>query len=246
MMALEVTPLSIPIVFLAGAASFLSPCVLPLVPGYLSYVSGISSGAQARTSTRLVVATTAFVGGFTTVFVALGLSASLLGSFLVDNRTLLTRVAGVLIIVMGLAFLGLIPAPWLYSERRFRARPAQTAPGSYLMGLAFGFGWTPCIGPALAATLAIASTEQRPGRGALLLLVYSLGLGLPFLISAVGASRVTGALAFLRRRQQIITKASGVLLIAVGLLFAFNRLFLVSIWLQRAMAAAGLDFWTNL
>lgn len=231
----------IPIVFLAGVVSFLSPCVLPLVPGYLSYMGGLSSR-----SPRLLGATLAFVGGFTTIFVALGMSASLIGSFLTLNQTIITRVAGVLIVLMGLVFLGVLPLPWLYREKRFHLKSSQTIPGSYLMGLAFGFGWTPCIGPALAVVLAMAATEQSPGEGALLLAIYALGLGLPFIASALGVSKLVGAVSWLRRRQVLIARASGVMLIAVGFLFVFNRVFVASVWLQRAMTAAGLDFWTSL
>lgn len=227
--------------FLAGVVSFLSPCVLPLVPGYLSYMGGLTA-----TSPKLLGATLAFVGGFTTIFVALGMSASLIGSFLTVNQTIITRIAGFLIVLMGLVFLGVLPLPWLYRERRFQLKPSQTLPGSYLMGLAFGFGWTPCIGPALAVVLAIAATEQTPGEGAVLLAVYALGLGLPFIASALGVSRLVGAVSWLRRRQLLLARASGVLLIGVGLLFVFNRVFVASVWLQRAMTSAGLDFWTNL
>jgi cytochrome c-type biogenesis protein len=233
-------------VFLAGVASFLSPCVLPLVPGYLSYIGGLSLTESVRSSPRLLVATAAFVSGFGTIFIGLGLSASLIGSFLAENQIVLTRVAGVLIIVMGLAFVGLIPIPWLYREKRLQLRPSQTIPGSYVLGLAFGFGWTPCIGPALAAALAIASTEQTPGRGALLLAIYALGLGVPFVLSALGVSRLAGAVSWLRKHQVAIARGSGALLVVVGLLFVFNRVFVVSTWLQRAMTASGLDFWNKL
>lgn len=230
-----------PIVFLAGIVSFLSPCVLPLVPGYLSYMGGLS-----MSSPKLLGATLGFVGGFTTIFVALGMSASLIGSFLSVNQTTLTRIAGVLIVLMGLVFLGVVPIPWLYRERRFKPKPSQAISGSYVMGLAFGFGWTPCIGPALAAVLAIAASGQSPGKGGTLLAIYALGLGLPFIASALGVSRLVGAVSWLRRRQVLLARASGVLLIAVGLLFVFNRVFLASVWLQRAMTAADLDFWSNL
>jgi cytochrome c-type biogenesis protein len=246
-MSLAETPgVAIPIVFLAGIASFLSPCVLPLVPGYLSYMGGLSVAEGARSSPRLLAATGSFVAGFSTIFLALGMSASLIGSFLAVNQTVLVRVAGVLIVLMGLAFLGLIPLPWIYREKRFQLRPAQTVPGSYVMGLAFGFGWTPCIGPALAAALAIAATEQTPGRGALLLSVYALGLGVPFVLSAVGVARLTAALSWFRRHQWGLSRASGFMLVAVGVLFVFNRIFVISSWVQRVMTASGLDFWNNL
>jgi cytochrome c-type biogenesis protein len=233
-------------VFLAGVASFLSPCVLPLVPGYLSYVGGLSLADQVRSSPRLLGATAAFVAGFATIFIGLGLSASLIGAFLAENQTLLTRVAGILIVLMGLVFIGVLPIPWLYREKRVNLKPSHTVPGSYALGLAFGFGWTPCIGPALAAALAIAATEQTPGRGALLLAVYALGLGVPFILAALGVSKLAGAVSWLRNHQTAISRVSGALLVAVGLLFVFNRVFVVSSWLQRAMTSSGLDFWNRI
>jgi cytochrome c-type biogenesis protein len=252
------TTVAVPVVFLAGVASFLSPCVLPLVPGYLSYMGGISSGTgtssgiatstriATRVQGRLLVATAAFVLGFTAVFVSLGMSASLIGSFLASNRELLTRLAGGLIVLMGLAFLGVLPLPWLYAERRPLLHPAETAPGSFFMGLAFGFGWTPCLGPTLAAALGIAASEASPGRGALLLFIYAMGLGLPFILSALGLSRMMGALRWFKEHQRAVTGATGLMLIAVGLLFVFNRVFYVSILLQQALGEVGLDFWSRL
>jgi cytochrome c-type biogenesis protein len=233
-------------VFLAGIASFLSPCVLPLVPGYLSYMSGLSVNETQSRTMRLLAATIAFVLGFTTIFVALGMTASILGSFLLQNRQVLTRVSGALIIAMGLVFIGLIPIPWLYSEKRFQMPTSRTVPGSYLMGLAFGAGWSPCIGPALGAALTIAAGERVPGRGAVLLLVYALGLGVPFILSALGVSRLVSAVRWLRSHQRALTLSSGILLIAVGLLFLFDQVFRLSIFIQRAMEASGLDFWNSL
>ncbi len=234
----------LPIAFIAGAASFLSPCVLPLLPGYLSYMSGMSlemvreGNAPVR---RLLGPTLLFVAGFSTIFVALGTSASLAGSLLRDHQLILTRIAGVLVILMGLAFMGLLPLPFLYREKRLDMRRGRTYTGNYLMGLSFGLGWTPCIGPTLGATLVIASQADRVGEGALLLLVYSLGLGIPFVLSALGVSRLTGALAFFRSHQQAILRVSGGLLVAFGLLLVFNRVYVISAWIQRGMDAAGLE-----
>ncbi|MBW3587817.1 MAG: cytochrome c biogenesis protein CcdA [Actinobacteria bacterium] len=246
---METSAVGIPIVFIAGLASFLSPCVLPLVPGYLAYtgatsVDMIRSGGARPTS--LVVPAAVFVAGFTVVFVALGMAASAIGGFLIQNQDVLTRVSGVLIIFMGLAFLGVIPLPWLYYTKKLEAKPAQTIPGAFLLGFGFGFGWTPCIGPALGVALGVAAVEQTPGRGALLLLIYSLGLGIPFILAALGVSKLMGALEWVRRRQILIMRSSGVLLIAVGLLFVFNKVFLVSAFIQKAMEASGLDFWNSL
>lgn len=240
----DVTSVGLPIAFVAGAASFLSPCVLPLLPGYLSYMSGMSlemvreGSAPAK---RLLGPTLLFVAGFSTIFVALGTSASLAGSLLRDNQVLLTRIAGSLVILMGLAFMGLLPLPFLYREKRLDMRRGRTYTGNYLMGLSFGLGWTPCIGPTLGATLVIASQADRIGEGALLLLVYSMGLGIPFVLAALGVSRLAGALGFFRRHQQAILRVSGGLLVGFGLLLFFNRVYVISAWIQRGMDAVGLE-----
>lgn len=232
------------IAFVAGAASFLSPCVLPLLPGYLSYMSGISLEmvrAGSAPVRKLLGPTLLFVAGFSTIFVALGMSASLAGALLRDNQLLLTRIAGVLVILMGLAFMGVLPLPFLYKEKRLDMRTGRTLTGNYLMGLSFGLGWTPCIGPTLGATLVIASQAERVAEGGLLLLVYSLGLGIPFVLAAVGVSRLTGTLKFFRRHQGAILKTSGGLLVAFGLLLFTNRVYIVSAAIQRWMDAAGLE-----
>lgn len=235
----------IAIVFLAGIASFLSPCVLPLMPAYLSYVGGVSVDAVAQGSVkarRLLLPTMIFVAGFSTVFVVLGMSASFIGARLITNQAVLRIGAGALILFMGLVFMEVIKIPWLYGERRLRQRdPGGSAARNYLMGLAFGFGWSPCIGPTLGATLAIASTGQTVGRGALLLSVYSLGLGIPFVLAALGVSRLTGALALVRKHSRGIRIASGVILSVFGLMLIFDRVFLISRLIRRAMEGAGLD-----
>lgn len=232
------------VALIAGAASFLSPCVLPLLPGYLSYMSGMSVEmvrAGSAPVRKLLVPTLLFVAGFSTIFVALGTSASLAGTLLREHQLLLSRVAGVLIVLMGLAFMGLLPLPFLYRERRLDMRTGRTLAGNYIMGLSFGLGWTPCIGPTLGATLLIASQADRVGEGALLLLVYSMGLGVPFVLAALGVSRLTGALAFFRNHQRAILGASGGLLVAFGVLLFFNRVYVISAWIQRWMDAAGLE-----
>jgi cytochrome c-type biogenesis protein len=248
----EVTTIAVPVVFVAGLASFLSPCVLPLVPGYLSYVGGAGvggatvEGSPRRSVLRVLPRTLAFVLGFTVIFVALGLSASLLGQFLFDNRTLMTRIAGGIIILMGLAYLGVLPLPWLYSERRLHPKPGEGAVAAFVMGLAFGFGWTPCIGPTLGAALTLAASEPTPGTGAVLLFVYAMGLGIPFVLSALGVSRLMSALAWLRRHQRAIARTGGAILVGVGLLFVFNQVFWLSTLLRRGMVALHLDFWSAL
>ncbi len=190
---------------------------------------------------KLLGPTLLFVAGFSTIFVVLGTSASLAGSLLRENQLLLTRIAGVLVVVMGLAFMGVLPLPFLYSEKRLDMRRGRTLAGNYLMGLSFGLGWTPCIGPTLGATLVIASQAERVGEGALLLLVYSLGLGIPFVLSAVGVSRLAGALSFFRRHENLILKVSGGLLVAFGVLLFTNRVYLISASIQRWMDAVGLE-----
>lgn len=232
------------IAFVAGAASFLSPCVLPLLPGYLSYMSGVSvemvqTGSAAPR--RLLVPVLLFVLGFSTIFVALGTSASLAGSLLTQNRVLLSRIGGGLIVLMGLFFMGVLPVKRLYFERRMDMRTGTTLAGNYLMGIAFGVGWTPCIGPTLAATLLLASQEQTAGRGASLLLVYSLGLGVPFVLSALGVSKLAGVLEFFRKHQRWIMRGAGAILVAFGLLLFFDRVYVISAVIQRWMISVGLE-----
>ena len=228
---------SIPVAFLAGLASFLSPCVLPLVPGYLSYMSGMTVGttgdATALRTTRVALF---FVAGFSVVFVAFGATATFLGSFLLQNKDLLARVGGVFIIFVGLVFMGVLKVPFLYREARFHPRPGAGMWGSFVLGSAFAFGWTPCIGLTLGAVLTMAAGRGSAGgplEGAALLAVYSLGLGVPFVLAGLGVSRLTTALGWLRRHMRAVNLASGALLVVVGLLFVTNRVFEVSAWMQR-------------
>lgn len=234
---------TVAIAFGAGVVSFLSPCVLPLVPGYLSYMSGISAAEDtgARRAFKTGSVAVAFVLGFTLVFVALGATATRLGSFLRDNETLLTRVSGVLIIVLGLVFMGALPKlSFLYREARFHPSPKAGLWGSVLLGAAFAFGWSPCIGATLGAVLAMAagsSTGGGAGEGALLLASYSLGLGLPFIAAGLGVSRLTGAVRWLRRHTRVVNLVSGGLLVVVGILFVTDQMFQIAIWMQN-----NLDF----
>ncbi|MGH2751420.1 MAG: cytochrome c biogenesis CcdA family protein [Actinomycetota bacterium] len=228
---------SIPIAFAAGLASFLSPCVLPLVPGYISYMSGLSATEESeRASLRAGAVSLAFIAGFTAVFMALGLTATLLGHYLRQNQELLSQAGGVLIILLGLVFIGVIKLPWLYREKRFHPRPGAGMAGSALLGATFAFGWSPCIGATLGAVLTMAAGRGASGgvgEGALLLLVYSMGLGVPFLLAGLGVSRLTGAVAWLRRHTRTINLASGALLVLVGLMFLSGQFFQLSIWFQR-------------
>jgi cytochrome c-type biogenesis protein len=240
---------SVAIVFLAGLVSFLSPCVLPLVPGYLSYMSGLGAAeASVRRSLGTGLAALAFVCGFTAVFVALGATATALGALLAEYRTELSRLGGVVIILMGLVFMGALKAPWLYREARFHPTPRAGLWGSAVLGSAFAFGWTPCIGATMGVALTMAAgrgSEGGPGEGAFLLAVYSLGLGVPFVLAGLGVSRLTSAVAWLRRHVRAVNLASGALLIVVGLLFLTDRLTRLSAWMQRAFVESGLDFWNG-
>lgn len=239
---------TIPLAFAAGFVSFLSPCVLPLVPGYLSYMSGIGGDGGRVQTLNPAIAAAAFVLGFTVVFVALGATATLLGSTLRDNREILIRVGGIFIIILGLVFMGVIKIPFLYREARFHPTPKAGLWGSLTLGSAFAFGWSPCIGPTMGAALTMAA-GQAPGggptRGALLLGVYSLGLGLPFLLAGLGIAHLTHAVQWLRRHMRAINIVSGLLLIVVGYLFVTEQLFRLSIWMQRAFTESGLDFWSE-
>ena len=211
--------------FVAGLLSFLSPCVAPIVPGYLSFVSGAAIGSTGgvRQTERVLIASLLFILGFSTVFVALGAGAGAIGSMLDAHRATLTRLSGALMLLMGLFVLGVVRLPMLERDRRFHFidRPYGPA-GTVLLGMAFAFGWTPCIGPILASILFYAGAAETAQQGALLLLVYSLGLGVPFLASGLGLSRAVG-LGWARRHLHVVNLASGFLLAAVGMLFVTNQ-----------------------
>lgn len=233
----------------AGALSFLSPCVLPLVPPYLCYMAGVSvedfRSAQkpaAGASPRIVLALTAcaFALGFSTVFVALGAGASTIGRLLRVWQEPLAIAAGLLIIAMGLNFLGILKIPLLSREARFQARgrPAS-ATAAYVMGLAFAFGWTPCIGHVLGPILTLAGGRQTVGEGALLLAVYSIGLGIPFLIAAFFSGAFMTFLARFRVHLGRVEKAIGALLVVAGILFLMGGMQTMSYWLLESFPALG-------
>ena len=239
---------TIPIAFVAGLVSFLSPCVLPLVPGYLSYMSGFSQTEGEKREMPAWVVALAFVAGFTVVFVVLGATATYLGSLVRENQRVLARVGGVFIIVLGLVFMGVLKIPFLYREARFHPTPKAGIWGSLLLGGAFAFGWSPCIGTTMGAVLAMAAgrgTTGGPAEGAFLLAVYSLGLGIPFIAAGLGVSRLTGALKWLRKHMRSVNLASGTLLVIVGVLFLTDQVFRISIWMQKQFTTLGLDFWSN-
>lgn len=230
----EVASLSIIAAFAAGLISFLSPCVAPLVPGYLSLISGVtvdtaSTGSAAEpdsaTTRRIVIASLIFVGGFTLVFVTLGMSASTIGGFLTEYRALLNRIAGGFMILMGLFVIGALQIPWLYRERRFHptVRRSLTRSETLLLGMAFGFGWTPCIGPLLTSIIFYTSFSDTAARGMVLLLAYSLGLGVPFIVVGLGVGRALSAMRWVTRHYQAVSTVSGATLMIVGLLFLTNR-----------------------
>ena len=209
--------LAIPVALAAGLVSFLSPCVLPLVPGYLSYVTGLSGAdLESAKKGRMVTGALLFVAGFALVFVSAGALFGALGSFLGRYDDVIVRVLGVVTIVLGLAFVGLVP--FLQRDFRIHSVPAVGLGAAPLLGVLFGLGWTPCIGPTLGVVATLAANEGTAGRGALLMVAYAFGLGIPFVLVAVGFRKLLGTLKWVRKHQQWVTRAGGVLLIAVGVL----------------------------
>jgi cytochrome c-type biogenesis protein len=230
-------------VLLAGLISFLSPCVLPLVPPYLAYMAGTSVSAMKAEGrgpdVRVVAASTLFVLGFSTVFVLLGAGASSMGRVLRIYGDTLAIVAGVVIIIMGLHFLGVFRIGLLYREARFEVgKPAGLA-GAYLMGLAFAFGWTPCIGPVLGSVMAVAGAQATVGQGMGLLAVYSLGLGIPFLLAAVFLGRFMGLMDRVKPHMGLIEKVMGGLLVLTGLAFLTGGIATASYWLLEVFPVLG-------
>lgn len=214
--------------FAAGVVSFASPCVLPLIPIYLSYLGGaaLQPGEEASAALRRRTVTHAllFVAGFSIVFTLLGASAGLAGSLLRQHMTLIRQASGVVIVLLGLSMVGLFQLPFLQIERRFHLAPSSNVgkARSLLMGVVFGFGWTPCIGPILGAILSVAMNSQTAGQGTFLLAVYSAGLGIPFLGAGLALGRATGFLRRLHRHLRMVSLASGVLIIIMGILVYFN------------------------
>jgi len=229
----------------AGMLSFLSPCVLPLVPPYLVYLTGASLErfADAETKPRVGRATLAaallFVLGFSTVFVLLGAGASAIGAVLRAYSGQLAIVAGIVIIIMGLHFLGLTPIAWLMREKRLQVAKPIGLWGAYLMGLAFALGWTPCIGPILAAILAVAASEATVAKGAGLLAVYSLGLGIPFIAAALAIEPFAAFLARFRAHLGLVEKAMGGLLVLTGIAFLTGTVTQASFWLLDMFPMLG-------
>jgi cytochrome c-type biogenesis protein len=239
------SPAGFVVAFGGGVISFLSPCVLPLVPSYLCMMSGVSSAELTAASPpdqrRLLRATLLFVAGFTAVFAALEAGASGLGQTLQSHERLLNQIAGAVIIAAGLVFAGLIRPAWLMRERRWHVAPSRLGEwAAPVMGMAFAFGWTPCIGPVLAAVLSLASDSHTLGRGEAMLVAYSLGLGVPFVIAGVAFGRLTGVLSFARAHLRAINLVSGLLLAGLGVLLLTDNLHVLSTWFSDALSALGL------
>ncbi|MGW3725941.1 cytochrome c biogenesis CcdA family protein [Streptomyces sp. NPDC000851] len=210
--------LAIPIALLGGLVSFFSPCVLPLVPGYLSYVTGVGGTdlAEARRG-RMAIGASLFVLGFTAVFVSGGALFGFFGQTLQEHQSTLSKVLGALMILMGVFFMGLMP--WLTQrEFRFHTRPTAGLVGAPLLGALFGIGWTPCIGPTLASVQALAINEASAGRGAILTIAYCLGLGLPFILAAVAFRKALGAFGWVKRHYVWVMRIGGTMMIATGVL----------------------------
>ncbi len=219
--------------FAAGMVAFLSPCVLPLAPGYLSYVTGLTGSEIMegdRNRGRVLAGSLLFVLGFSIVFVSYGVLFGSVGSILLEYQAVINRVLGVIVILMGLAFMGLIPG--LQREWRIHSVPRWGVAGAPLLGIAFGLGWTPCIGPTLAAVQSLAFNEASAARGALLSFAYCLGLGLPFILLGVAFSRTARALAFVRRHYEVIMRIGGAMLIAIGVLLVTGLWTEFTIWLR--------------
>lgn len=231
----------------AGVVSFLSPCVLPLVPGYLSAVSGVSASELETAGWRRVLGPSLlFVASFSAIFIVYGLTATSLGSALHDHEELLTKLAGALIVAMGLLFVGSLFITRLNREWHVDALLERAGKGGPVVaGAAFAIAWTPCIGPTLGAILTAASLSDSAGRGAFLLAVYSAGLAIPFLLTAVAFSRMTTAFTAVKRHYPAIIATGGVILIAMGVLIWTGELTQLNVEAQRLMSEVGLDFWTG-
>ncbi len=223
------------VALIAGLVSFLSPCVLPIVPPYLAYMSGVSiSQIQDERAARRKATISAlfFVLGLSTVFLFLGFTASAFGSFFLKNQELFAKISGVVVIIFGLHFLGIFRIPILDREARMETGDSGgTSLGAYVLGLAFAFGWTPCIGPQLGAILSLAASEQSVARGTFLLGIYAAGLGIPFLLAAMFLSRSMGLMNRMKRHMKLIERVMGLLLIVVGLALATGAFSRFSWWL---------------
>jgi cytochrome c-type biogenesis protein len=223
--------LAIPVALVAGLVSFFSPCVIPLLPGYLSYATGLSGAdlEHARRG-RMLAGALLFVAGFSVVYVVIGFTAGSVGTWLVRSRTQLEIVLGIVLILLGLAFAGLVP--FLQRDVRVHTVPAVGLAAAPLLGFLFGLGWTPCVGPTLSAIITLGLNEGTGDRGALLAGVYCVGLGLPFIVAALAYRRALGAFAVIRRHQQWVTRIGGLMLVLVGLALVTGYWDQAVSWLQ--------------
>ncbi len=231
--------LALPLAVAAGLVSFLSPCVLPLVPGYLAYTTGLSAAEvfddAGRRRGRLVAGALLFVGGFTLVFVSAGVLLGGFGGFLLENQDVLQRWLGGITIVLGLAFIGFLP--WMQRDVRLDRKPAVGLAGAPVLGMLFGLGWTPCIGPTLGAVMALGLNEGTAARGGLLAVAYCLGLGLPFVLTALAFSRAMTAFSWVKTHYVAIMRTGGAMLVIIGVLLvtgAWNDLVVgLQVWANR-------------
>lgn len=239
---------SILLAFAAGIASFVSPCCLPLVPGYLATVSGTApEDLGRRFDPQVLLRAGVFVGTFSLIFILLGLGATAIGSFLFDHQPTLNKIAGILIIAMGVLFVASIFIPRLNRDWRPEALMARAGQGGPVVaGAAFAIAWTPCVGPTLGAILGLASTSSGTAEGGLLLAVYSAGLALPFLGTAIAFNAATRAFGFFKRHYAAIQAGAGVVLVAMGVLVLTGELFRLNIEAQQFLERYGLDFYTSL
>jgi cytochrome c-type biogenesis protein len=228
--------LAIPVALVAGLVSFFSPCVIPLLPGYLSYATGLSAAdLESAKRGRMLAGSVLFVLGFTLVFVALGTLSGALGAWLITWQREITVVLGTMTILLGLVFAGLVP--WFQRDWRLHGVPAVGLAAAPLLGLLFGLGWTPCVGPTLGVITTLSVQEGTAGRGALLSVFYSLGLGLPFVLAALAFRRTLGAFAVIRRHQQLIMRLGGLMMVVVGLLLVSGWWAEIVSWLQLRLVS---------
>jgi cytochrome c-type biogenesis protein len=245
----EVVHISWLFAFAAGVVSFISPCVLPLIPGYLSLVTKLSFDEltqtnRSKTLKRVLIPSLFFVLGFSFLFVTLGASATFIGGFFQKNKFLLLKISGVAIIIFSLFVLEIIKIPQLYREKRIEVNTYNFSYlGPFLLGIAFGFGWTPCVGPILASILLYASTAEGALEGALLLFIYSLGLGLPFILTGLALTKALSAFSWIKRNYGIYKYVTGGALMIIGILMVTNKLFYLNIYGQKILDSIGLDFW---
>lgn len=232
------------VALIAGLISFLSPCVLPIVPPYLAYMSGVSIGDMQNPGAarrKAILASLFFVMGLSTVFLLLGFTASIFGAFVLQNQELFAQVSGMVVIIFGLHFLSVFRIPILDREMRMEAgQSGGSAIGAYVLGLAFAFGWTPCIGPQLGAILSLAASEASVARGTILLGIYALGLGVPFLLAAIFLSRSMVLMNKMKRHMGLIEKLMGGLLLLVGVMLVTGLFSTFSWWLLEAFPALAL------